>query len=424
MSSAGIAPAAGGATSSAIGSLPTAAPEAVGMSSERLDRIGTIIRAHIDQGHISGAVTALARRGHQIHLEAHGLMDVEAGVPMPTDAIFQMWSSTKVVAAVAVLILVERGLLRLEDLVSRYVPAFAGAKLAVPAEKKGAVGVVVPDAAPDYALVESPRELTIRQLMTHTAGLASRYAGKLTPDHPPRGVTEPLHDYVARLADLPLDFEPDTRWSYSPSAACDVLAAIAEMVSGKTFDVFLRDEIFVPLGMNDTHFVLPAAKVARLVPVYRPGEQGWRRVKDDIFAAVAKEGGYISGSTGLVSTAQDFLLFQQMLTNGGALNGKRILGPRTVTLMASNHVGDLYRGEGAYTVPMEGHGFGLLVQVVLDPVNGNTGRAKDAFGFGGALGTMNWSDPRESITGVIMLQQNNREVHIDFERAIRQAIVD
>lgn len=394
--------------------LPTAVPEDVGLCSRRLERIGEVLNRHISAGGITGAVTAFARRGHLVHLEAHGLSDLEAGVAMPQDAIFQMYSSSKVVTAVAVLIMMERGLLRLEDPISRYIPEFAGATVAVPRDDKG-----------PPAVVDADRDLTIRDLMTHTGGLLSRYAGRAEIEPEPRGLTETLAEYVARLARVPLDYQPGVRWSYSPLAGCDVLARVLEIVCQRAFETVLAEEIFAPLGMDDTHFAVPEAKRHRLLPVYRREEGAWRRLADtESAASVSLAQGYISGSMGLVSTARDFLRFQQMLTGKGEVGGVRLLGARTVELMATNHVGDLYRGEGAYAAAMHGHGFGLLVQVVLDPVNGNTGRSKGAFGFGGHLGTMNWSDPAEEIAAIVMLQQNNREVHIDIERAIRQAIIN
>ena len=407
--------------------IPVATPELVGLSGERLERINAMIDRHIAQGDITGAVTAFARGGKLVHFAAHGMADRETGAPMKRDAIFQMYSSTKVVTAVAVLMVMEEGRIRLDDPVSRYIPAFRGARVAVHQPGEAAIYRARPPGTPvpPFATEPAVRDLTIRDLLTHTGGLLSSDPRRVGMDAPVRAKGEALADYVPRLGAVPLDYQPGTHWSYSALAGCDVLARIVEIASGQTFDAFLHDRIFAPLGMNDTYFALPVEKRGRLLPVYyKPPGGDWNRLPPSATAAGTGGDAAISGSMGLVSTAYDFLLFQQMLLNKGELNGHRLLGARTVELMATNHVGDLYRGEGAYAVPMEGHGFGLLVQVVLDPIEGNTGRSAGAYGWGGYLGTMNWTDPKERIAGVIMLQQNNREVHIDYERAIRQAIVE
>jgi CubicO group peptidase (beta-lactamase class C family) len=400
--------------------------EEVGMSTERLKVVDAVLERHIASGGISAASVAVMRRGKLVLYKAYGKSDLEAGTPMRTDNLFQMYSSTKVVTAVAVLMLVEEGKIRLEDPVSRYIPEFKDAKVAMP--KPGVTpqprvwGVPAPDY--EYDLVPATRDLTVRDLMTHVSGLGSAYPLRVSPPPPVRGPHEPLSTWVQKIAAMPLDFQPGTRWSYSGIIGCDVLARIVEIQSGQAFETFLETRIFKPLGMTDTFFHVPVEKRDRMIPVYRRADGEWRKLPPSATAVGDGDDANISGAMGLTSTAHDFVIFQQMLLNKGEYNGHRFLGPRTVELMASNHVGDLYRGEGAYAVPMYGHGFGLLVQVVLDPVNGNTGRSVGAFGFGGALGSMNWTDPKEEIAAVILLQQNNREVHIDFEKALRQAIID
>lgn len=409
--------------------LPTATPESVGMSSERIKRLDEIMQRHIDQGDITGAVVAFARRGKLVHYQAYGLSDLEARTPMRKDNIFQMYSSTKVVAAVAVLMMVEEGRIRLEDPVSRYIPEFRGSKVAVRRPGDTAQAYVNRPAnapPPAFDTVPATRDITIRDLMTHTAGLMSSDPRRIGMSPPARARGETLAAYAARVGPTPLDFQPGTRWSYSPTVGPDILAAVVEIVSGQRFDEFLRQRIFLPLGMNDTYFVIPQDKQSRMIPVYRKSQGAWQRVPpgQTTFSGVIDGSNPPSGSMGLVSTARDFLLFQQMLENKGELNGKRILGSRTVELMGTNHVDDLYRGEGGYAKPMYGHGFGMLVQVTTDWVNAENGRSNGAFGWAGYLGTMNWTDPKEELAAVIMLQQNNREVHIDYERAIRQAIID
>jgi len=414
----------------ALGAEPTRRALPVeGLSVRRLARIDEVLNRHIAAGHISGAVVAVNRRGKLVHHAALGVADPATGAPMREDAIFQMYSSTKPLTAAAVLILVEEGKLRLEDPVSRYIPEFKGARVAV--RKAGDTATFVPrapDAAPPpFDLVPAARDLTIRDLLTHVGGLASSDPRRVGMTLPPRSSGDSLADYARKLAAVPLDYQPGTRWSYSPTAGCDVLAGIVEIVSGQRFDAFLSERVLLPLGMTDTHFNLPPAKRGRLLPVLRRVGAEWRRVPPAATgeAAILAGTNFDSGSMGLVSTARDYLIWEQTLLNKGvAPNGRRILGSRSVELMGTNHVGGLYTGEGGYAKPITGHGFGLLVHVVLDQPNAETGRSNGAFGWGGYLGTTSWNDPAEGIAAVILIQQNVREVQLDFERAIRQAIVD
>jgi CubicO group peptidase (beta-lactamase class C family) len=400
-----------------------------GLSTSRLKRIDEVLQRHIAAGRITGAVVAVNRRGKLVHHAALGVSDPSTGAPMPEDALFQMYSSTKPIAAAAVLMVMEEGKLRLEDPVSRYLPEFKGARVAV--RKAGDTGRFVPrppDAEPPpFDIVPANRDLTIRDLLTHVAGLGSADPRRVGMKLPTREAGESLASYARKLGAVPLDFQPGTRWSYSPLAACDVLAGIVELVSGETFDAFVTERILKPIGMNDTGFNIAKDKRARLLPVYRRVEGEWRRIPAEITgeAFILAGKNRDSGSIGLVSTAKDFLLWEQTLLNRGvAPNGNRILGSRSVELMGQNHVGDIYTGEGGYLKPITGHGFGLLMHVVIDPPNAETGRSKGAFGWGGALGTTTWNDPAEGIAAVIMIQQNVREVQVDFERAIRQAIID
>lgn len=403
--------------------------ETVGLSAERLKRIDEVLQSHIAAGHITGAVVAVNRRGRLVHRAALGVSDPATGAPMREDALFQMYSSTKPLTAAAVLILAEEGKLRLEDPVSRYLPEFRSARVAVrkPGDTAGFV-FRPPDAEPPpFDVVSAVRDLTIRDLMTHVSGLMTSDPQRVGMTLPQRAPGESLASYARKLGTVPLDHPPGSRWSYSPTAGCDVLAGIVEVVSGQRFETFLRDRILLPVGMTDTGFNPPAEQRARLLPVYRRAGNEWRRVA----AAATGEGAILagtnpdSGSMGLVSTAHDYLLWEQTLLNKGvAPNGRRILGSRSVELMGANHVGGLYTGEGAYAKPIAGHGFGLLVQVVLDQPNAETGRSNGAFGWGGYLGTTSWNDPAEAIAAVILIQQNVRDVQLDFERAIRQAIID
>ena len=220
-----------------------------------------------------------------------------------------------------------------------------------------------------------------------------------------------LASYIPTLGEVPLDFQPGSRRAYSGTTGLDVVARIVEIVSGVPFDEFVQTRIFDPLEMNDTHYNLPPSKASRRVAIQGSDMSGW-----------FGETTYFSGSFGLSSTARDYLHFQQMLLNGGELFGPRLLGPRTVTMMTSDHVGHLSRGSGRKGGP--GRGAGYTVGIILDPIAANSRRSAGAFGSGGAFGTISWSDPAEEIAGVILLQQPYGPAIYDFENAVRQAIID
>jgi CubicO group peptidase (beta-lactamase class C family) len=357
-----------------------------------------------------------------------GFADPLASLPMREDALFQTYSSTKVVTAVALLMVMEEGLIRLEDPIARYFTTFKDAKVAVRKDGRAAYAPRDPgEPPPPFDLWPAQRDVTVMDLATHTAGLMSSFPHRVGMQAPERRPGQSLSAYAAEVGPTPLDFEPGSRWSYSPLVGADVLAGLVELVAGQPFDQFIRERIFIPLGMDDTTFNVPAAQRPRLLPVFHRKDDAWARTPPSHTTAAAVLAGSLpaQGSMGLVSTCSDLLKLQQMLLDHGrAPDGRPLLGARTVALMGANLVGDLYRGEGAYHKPMYGHGFGILVQVVRDPIAGETGRSPGAFGWGGYLGTMNWTDPAEEIAGVIMLQQNNREAHIDYERAIRQAIAE
>lgn len=395
--------------------IATATPESVGMSSERLLRIHTAMQRHIDAGNIQGAVTVVARRGKVVHFETHGMMDVEQERPMAKDAIFRMASSTKPILAVAVMMLIEEGLLRPTDEISKYIPEFEDMQVAVlkePADEDISPFFVSRDQVPEHRLVPAERPITIQHLLTHTSGLASSGLGSVVTGRIARGPEATLASHIPMYGAVPLDFQPGTRWAYSPGVGLNVVARIVEIVSNTPFDVFLRERIFEPLGMTSTYFNVPPAKESKRVVI-----QG----RD--FSARAGRGPtkYFSASGGLSSTAEDYLRLEQMFVNGGELLGNRLLSPRSVEMMASNQIGDLYRG---FSRTQEGMGYGYTVAVVLDPITSNSRRSKGAFGWGGAFGTQSWTDPQEELTAVIMLQQPFGGAQYDFGNAVRQAIID
>jgi len=391
------------------GEVPAGKPEASGMSSERLLRVHQAVQRHIDAGSITGAVTLVARRGRIVHFEAHGLMDSEAKRPMEKSTIFRIASMSKPITAVAVLMMVEEGKLRLSDPVSRFLPEFKRMHVAVPR----AVKVAGED---PYYVVPAEREITVRDLLTHTSGLMSWQSPIPGPKLEPNAT---LATHVPKFAQVPLDFQPGTQWSYSGLGGPDVLSRVVEVVSGQSYDEFLRARLFEPLGMKDTFFSAPADKRPRLVTLYQRSPEGLRKAanQEGIFMPT-----YFSGAGGLMSTAEDYLQFGQMLANGGELNGKRILSPRTVELMASNHVGDMFNGKLGR--PARGMGFGLLVAVIQDSTAAGLRVSNGSFGWDGAYGTQMWVDPKEKMVTVIMMQTQTPVLQRDFENAVMQAIID
>jgi CubicO group peptidase (beta-lactamase class C family) len=403
--------------------VPIGKPEDVGLSSERLQRINQVIQRYIDAREFAGAVTVVARKGRTAHFEAHGLMDLESKTPMRKDAIFRIASMTKPVTGVAVLMLVEEGKIRLTDPVSRFIPEFRDTKVAVPKAGVSPEGNAAGRAgSPELSLVPARREITVRDLLTHTSGLASggpgsREAARLAP----RRTTETLADYIPRLGAAPLDFQPGTEWRYSALAGIETLGRIVEVASGQTFDQFLRQRIFEPLGMKDTSFSPSGDRLSRVATLYGRTPEGLEKQDTPEWLAART---FFSGGGGLWSTPEDYLQFGQMLANGGELNGRRLLSPRTVDLMAANHVGDLFAASGS-TGNRRGMGFGLTVEIVLDPIEAGQRRSAGSFGWYGAFGTHFWVDRKEQLVGLLMIQQSVRAaLNRDFENAVMQAIID
>jgi CubicO group peptidase (beta-lactamase class C family) len=402
--------------------VPGGKPEDVGMSSDRLQRINDVIKTYIDSGQITGAVTMVSRKGRIAHFEAQGLMDVEGKAAMRKDAIFRMASMSKPVTGVAILMLMEEGKLRLTDPVSRFIPEFKNPKVAMlktPLAPTPPAAPGQPPREPEIYTVPAERELTIRDLLTHTNGLetggpGSREGGRISP----RNTSSNLAAYVPTLGAVALDFQPGSKWQYSALAGIETLGRIVEVTSGMTFDQFLQRRIFEPLGMKDTAFYPTNDRLPRVVTLYERKPAGLSRTDTPGWLATKT---LFSGGGGLWSTAEDYMQFAQMLVNSGQLNGKRLLSPRTVDLMSSNHVGDLYSGIGQR---VHGMGFGLTVEVVMDGVAAGRRESNGSFGWGGAFGTHFWVDRKEQLVGLLMIQEPVGALRGDFENAVMQAIVE
>ena len=396
---------------SLAGSLPTARPEEVGLSSERLARIGPAMQRHIDAGEIAGVVTLVARRGRIVHFEAYGYSDIAKRTPMRTDAIFGLASSSKPITAVAILMLVESGDIRLSDPVSRFIPEFAAPAQVAVAKPGGAEG--------SFDLVAATRPITVRDLLTHGSGLMSGGLGQRAAGaSAQRAPQDTLATYIPKLGAVPLDFQPGTLWRYSGLAGFDVLSRIVEVASKQPFDEFLRERIFEPLDMPDTAFYYTGRQAERLAAVHARRDGKLEATPRDLSQVV-----YFSGAGGLSASVEDYLQFAQMLMNGGELNGHRLLGPRTVELMTANHTGDMVNGQ--FGRPARGMGFGLGMQVVLDPIAAQLAVSKDAISWPGGSGVAHWIEPAEDLVQIYFIQGGQGgPARQSFENAVRQAIID
>ncbi|MBN1238009.1 MAG: beta-lactamase family protein [Gammaproteobacteria bacterium] len=395
-------------------------PESVGLSSQRLERVAELMQRHIDQRTFSGAVTLIARDDRTAYFRAQGLMDLDAERPMRKDAVFRIMSMTKPVVALSILIMVEEGKVRLTDPASRFIPELEGLAVAAPAatgaETPAPSGPRSASAAARAGTVPAQREITIRDLLTHTSGLMS---GGASSEHDVSiGAGESLADVLPRLASVPLDFQPGTRWAYSGQFGFDVLVRVVEVASGMPFDAFAKERIFEPLGMIDTFFHPGDAHGGRIATLYRSEEGGLVETPDLPFV----NGVYFSGGGGLFSTAEDYLKFALMLLNGGRLDDVRLVSRKTVDLMTSVFVPDTLPGR------TPGEGYGLGVRVVTDPAARNTLLSEGSFGWSGAFNTHFFIDPEERLVGIFMTQnaflETRQQLREDFETAVMQALID
>lgn len=386
-------------TGAALGQgLPVASPESVGLSAERLERIGAAVERQIEEKRLAGAVTLVARKGRAAWFKAQGMMDVESGKRMQPDAIFRICSMTKPITSLAVMMLYEEGRFLLNDPVSKYLPEFKNPK------------VLVKPASGDPYTMPAQREITIKHLLTHTAGLTYHWNPDLGARYREAGVSHGLLQYdgtigdsVKRLAGLPLLFHPGEKFHYSLSI--DVLGRLVEVVSGKSLDEFFRTRIFEPLGMKDTYFYLPVDKVSRLATAYtwyegkglskfpdKPIVEGSFEYSADYPYRGPKK--LYAGGAGLSSTVADYSQFAQMMLNGGVLDGTRLVSRKSVELMSHDQLGKVD--------PEMGFGLGFGVSGIKAPLDelGSPGK----YGWGGFYYTGFFIDPKEQMVVVFMAQ--------------------
>ena len=395
--------------------LPVASAEEVGLSTERLARIGPLIDRYIDSQLIPGALTLVARHNRIAHCEVRGYANVEKQTPLAADSIFRVASMTKPITSVALMQLYEQARFQLNDPISKWIPAFEKMEVAVRNE------------AGEVELVAAKRDINVRHVLTHTGGIAGGFGpnGKaLAEASRLRGRGEVIGDFVDRLATVPLDNEPGQVWSYSRSTC--VVGRLVELISGQTLAEFFEEHIFRPLGMVDTHFFLPEEKLDRFCVAYKPGD-GHRIEAADLDTLdsywLSKPGSYYMGSGGLVSTAADYFRFADMLLQGGRRSGgPRILSRKTVELMTKNHIGDRFMTLGG-----PGQGFGLGLGITLDRGRTHMMPTEGSYTWGGAFNTHWWNDPAEELFGLVMTQvrpYDHLNLRQDFQSVVTAAIDD
>ncbi|UCD52644.1 MAG: beta-lactamase family protein [Phycisphaerales bacterium] len=397
-----------------VSPVTAALPEDVGLSSDRLGRIDKVMQQYVDEGKVAGVVTLVAREGQIVHHKAVGKSDIEANRPMTTDSLFRIASMSKPITATAVMILYERGEFLLNDPVSKYIPEFAKPDVLVRSD--------------DGTLTREParREIAIRHLLNHTSGLtygsgaqgdlykAANITSGLSPSDDTIGAM------VKRLAKLPLISHPGEEVHYGLSI--DVLGYLVEVISGQDLRSFCRQEIFQPLGMKNTHFVLPEKKVPRLARLYYLTESGSLE-KDATDPAFLTEQPLFSGGAGIVSTASEYARFAQMILNNGQLDGVRIISRKTVELMTSNSLGHLYAPFRYNSGDKLGYGFGIRTERgEFDELE-----SLGIVGWDGAYFTRFWIDPKERLIGVFMTQMGDywqADLAAKYRVLIYQAIID
>lgn len=406
--------------------LPFADPESVGMCSDRLSHIAPAMQRYVDNREICGAVTLVARHGKVVHLDAVGFKEVDKLEVMTPDTIFRIASLTKPIVSMALLMLVEEGKLQIHDPLSKYIPAFSNME------------IMSEDGQGGFSTRPAKRQITIRHLLTHTAGFVSdfrpRLGGHINKIY--NDISKPLsregrvEDFVDRLAQVPLAFEPGSEWEYS-RATC-VIGRLVEIISGQSLKDFLQERVFNPLGMSDTHFYLPEEKLLRFSASYKPNQDGKIVLADSntsssIFTSQDCE--FYLGSSGLLSTVRDYFQYAEMLRNDGLYFSKdnpqkpqRLVSRKTLEFMRHNHIGKKFNW-----ITGPGYGFGLGFSTVDDPGAAHTILSQGSYFWFGMFCTHWWNDPVEQLCGMVFTQLHpfdHVNVRWDMHALATQAIID
>ena len=387
---------------------PLASPESVGFSADGLSTLQRAMRGLVDERRLAGVTTLVARHGKVVYFDAYGVQDLTTKKPVTRDTIFRIASMTKPIVGVAMMMLWEQGKWTLDDPVAKHIPEFAGLKVATPNGE-----------------VPQTRPMSMRQLMSHTAGF------DVTAGYAKAGLRDSdLQGMINKLAKLPLSTQPGTAWQYGPSV--DIQGYLVEKLSGQPLDVFLKTRIFEPLGMKDTGFWMDAAKADRITRIFTYDAQKRLVAAPAALNPTAKPM-FLSGSGGLLSTTEDYFKFAQMVLNGGQANGKRFLKASTVELMRTNVLAEGVM-VGSSTASQPGIGFGLDFAIVMDPASAQTPTGKNTFYWNGAFGTWFWIDPTNDVVVVGMIQNvgagapppsgNTPQVRPLSRQLVYQALVD
>jgi len=382
-------------------------PELVGVSLERLKRVSEISKNYVSDGKVPGIVTMIARKGKLIYFEAFGNRGVNSKVKIKKNDLFRIYSMTKPITAIAAMQLYEKGKFQLNDPITKYLPEFDNLKRY---NSKG-------------ELIDVKTEITMQQLLTHTAGFTYGWGGGPVDEKYQEAKlweSDSSKEFIDKVSSLPLLFKPGTKWHYS--IAVDITGVIIERLSGKTFSEYLSDNIFIPLDMKDTFFEVPNNKLNRFLPnhYYNKTNNSLGTINEDNTKISAgsnyEKVKFYSGGGGLVSTAMDFMIFSECVRNGGIYNGKRIIGPKTVKFMTKNHLSGSLSGKGGSgespswdttsldQAESDGFGFGLGFGLVTDSVKRSIIGSDGEYSWGGAAGTIFWIDPVEEISVISMIQ--------------------
>ena len=405
-------------------------PETVGMSRARLARLDEVMkRRYVDSGQLPGILTQVHRKGELVHTGMAGQMDLERAKPMREDAIFRIYSMSKPITSVALMMLVEEGALGLDDAVSTHIPEWKD--LGVYAS---GMPTLLADAPPSFITTPPLRPMKVVDLVTHTSGLTYGFMMRTSVDAAYRKLK--INDFqtpgglsgmIGQLAGLPLEFSPGTQWNYSVSI--DVMGYLVEKLSGMSFGEFLRTRLFEPLGMTDTAFWVPPEKIERFCSCYQPKPGGGLKLQDDAGQSTyAKPPVLESGGGGLVSTVHDYLRFCRMMVNGGSLDGVQILSPKTVDLFSLNHLPDNQElasmaPPGAFSESgYSGIGFSIGCGVNIDVARTRLPGTLGEYFWGGAASTAFWIDPKEDLTVVFMTQVIGTDARLTLRRDLRTLV--
>jgi CubicO group peptidase (beta-lactamase class C family) len=406
-------------------------PETAGLSSARLRTVDAVMtRRYVENGILPGILIQVCRKGEIVHTGMSGVMDMERKKPMREDAIFRIYSMTKPITAVALMMLVEEGKIGLEDDVHTHIPSWKNLRVYA-----SGMPSLVANTAGQFITLPAKRRMKVVDMVTHTSGLTYGFMNRTSVDaeyrrrkvgdfQTPGG----LDAFIEQLANIPLDFSPGEHWNYS--VAIDVMGYLVQKLSGQTFGEFLRTRIFEPLGMNDTAFSVPAGKMDRFCSCYMPKKGGGLEIQDDAGKSTYAEPPKLeSGGGGLVSTAHDYMRFCRMMLGGGTLDGVQILSPKTVAMFAMNLLPnnalltDMVAGEGLFSeAGYNGIGFSIGCGVTMDPAKTLLPGTPGEFFWGGAASTAFWIDPKEDLAVVFMTQVMGTDARLTLRRDLRTLV--